>query len=116
MKTLIAALLAVACLARADVVSTSTTNLTVVFTNGQANASWTPTAVLIAFPSATTTTVTITRTGEGSTVTLSSTSATNVQSLVWAPAADYIFPKHSALTVSATVSNFSAQLHRKAAP
>ena len=117
MKRIIASLLLLSSLARADVVSTTSVDRVATFTNAQANFAWAPTAVVVVFPAATTGTLTVARQGNGSTVPLSATSFTNVQHVVWAPEAAYVFPRHSALTVSATAAGeFTVQLHRKAAP
>ncbi len=117
MKSLLIAIFFALVLATcADVVSTSTTNQAVVFTNSQANVVWSPTALLIAFPAPVTSTVSVARQGNGVTVTLAATSITNAQSLVWNPASDYLFPQGTSLAITAAESNFTAQLHRKAAP
>ena len=111
---LIAIFFALVLITCADVVTSSTTNQAVVFTNDQAHAVWSPTALLIAFPAPATTTVSVARQGNGVTVTLATTSITNASSLVWNPAATYLFPQGTALSITATESNFTAQLHRRA--
>ena len=110
------AILLLASLARADVVTTSTVNHVTAFTNTQANFAWSPSAVILSFPAASSPTVTLYRHGNGTNVVLARTSATDTDTLIWVPEAAYTFGQSSALSVSSTVSSFTIQLHRRPAP
>ena len=108
--------LALASLARADVVTSNTTNHVASFTNAQANFAWSPAAVILSFPSSVSPTVTLYRHGNGTNVVLARTSATDTDTLIWVPEASYTFGQGSALNASSTVASFTIQLHRRPAP
>ena len=112
-RLLLSILLASVSVALADVVQTNTTSGSVVFTNAQANQSWTPVAAAIVFPSSSTGTVSIYRQGGGLDVLLSSSSFAGVTHSIWVPSASYQFPLHSALVVTSSVASFHIQLHRE---
>ncbi|HMP76846.1 MAG TPA: hypothetical protein PKE12_11195 [Kiritimatiellia bacterium] len=118
MKTtllILMALLTLALAALGDVVSATTTNQVVAFTNSQRNALWTPTALIVTVPSPTNFTLHIFRHGQGGVVLLARKDVVDTGTLIWAPDAEYRFPQSSALEVVATTSNFTAQLHRRPA-
>jgi glutamine phosphoribosylpyrophosphate amidotransferase len=119
MKTFLCMLGVLLVLARAalgDVVSTTTTNQVAVFTNNQANAAWSPTAVVLSLPASTSLSVAVHRVGNGVAAKLAETSVTDADTVIWVPEAAYVFGKGSALRVTASTSNFTAQLHRRPAP
>ena len=116
MKYLLTILILAASLARAEVVTSNTTNHVAAFTNSQANFAWSPAAVILSFPSSVSPTVTIYRHGNGTNVVLARTSATDTDTLIWVPEASYTFGQGSALSASSTVASFTIQLHRRPAP
>ena len=116
MKRIIASLLLLGSLARADVVSVTTAGNTASFTNAQANFAWTPTAVMVAFPGASTATLAILRYGNGLAVTMDTTTVTGAQQVIWLADADFVFGAGSSLVITSSVPGFAAQLHRKPAP
>ena len=116
MKYFLTILILAASLARADVVTSNTTNHVASFTNSQANFAWSPAAVILSFPSSVSPTVTLYRHGNGTNVVLARTSATDTDTLIWVPEAAYSFGAGSALSASSTVASFTIQLHRRPAP
>jgi len=115
-KHLIPSLFLAATLAHADVVTSNATAHVTSFTNAQANFAWSPAAVILSFPSSVSPTVTLYRHGNGINVVLARNSATDTDTLIWVPDADYVFNAGSALSVSSTVAQFTVQLHRRPAP
>lgn len=97
--------------ARADVVTASTEESSVSFTNSQSNFAWSPTALIYTREDAVPVSVSILRHGNGQAVLLASISVT-ASNLIWLPQSRYIFNTDSALVVESSVTNFSIQLHR----
>ena len=121
MKRLAAVLVAVAVLAGAGAALAgpgwSTTHSLagggVTVSNGQANSSWVPVAVMIRYGGASTGTVDVRRVSQGMDVVLGVCSFTNVTSVVWVPDAPYSFGCGEALVVGSSETNGVLQLMRR---
>jgi hypothetical protein len=86
---------------------------TVAVTNGQANSTWMPVAVLWSFPGATTATVTVARTSQGNTHLLGQLAVSNSSGVIWVSEADYPFEFGDVLTVTSTDTNGAVEIIRK---
>ena len=85
----------------------------VALTNEQANAVWTPVAVLWAFGEAASGTVTVSRVSQGGTYVLGASEVSNATSAVWVPEAAYPFGTGDVLRLESTVTNGRVQVIRK---
>jgi hypothetical protein len=86
---------------------------TVAVTNGQANSTWMPVAVLWSFPGVTTATVTVARTSQGNTHLLGQVAVSNSSGVIWVSEADYPFEYGDVLTVTSTDTNGVVEIIRK---
>ncbi|HMO51241.1 MAG TPA: hypothetical protein PKA21_08955 [Kiritimatiellia bacterium] len=99
--------------AGAEVVTVSTSDSTVVFTNTQANSAWSPTALVYQRAEVAPVVLSLYRHGNDQVVLLSSVSVT-ASNIIWVPEARYLFEAGTALVVDSSIENFSVQLHRVA--
>ncbi len=91
----------------------SLTNGTVIVSNGQANSSWVPVAVLMRFSGASTGSVQVLRCSGGGSFRLGSCCFTNVTTVVWTADADYGFGFGETLVIQCSATNGVAQVIRK---
>lgn len=98
----------------ADVVTATTAESQVAFTNSQSNFAWSPSAVVYQRADVVPVTVSIYRHGQGQVVLLSTISAT-ASNIIWIPEGRYFFGTDSSLVLTSSVNNFTVQLHREAA-
>ncbi len=85
----------------------------VTVTNGQANSSWVPVAVLIQYAGASSGTVEVRRVSQGLNVVLGQTAFSNTASVVWVPDADFSFGPGDVLVIASSETNGLLQLMRR---
>jgi hypothetical protein len=85
----------------------------VTVSNGQANSSWVPVAVMIQYAGATSGTVAVRRVSQGLNVALGVCAFTNVTSVVWVPDSAYAFGCGDALIIGSSETNGLLQLIRR---
>ena len=85
----------------------------VAITNGQANSSWVPVAVLLKLGEAGSGTVDVCRVSQSNTYTLTSCVFSNAATVVWVPEAAYCFGFGDALVVQSSATNAVVQIIRK---
>ena len=86
---------------------------TVGLTNTQANTSWVPVAVLLAFTEPGSGTTEVWRVSQEHSFRLASCVFTNMTTVVWVPDAQYPFEVGEALVISSSVTNGVVQIIRK---
>jgi hypothetical protein len=86
---------------------------TVTVSNGQANSSWVPVAVLIQYAGPSSGTVDVRRVSQGLNVVLGVCVITNVTSVVWVPDGPYPFACGEALVIGSSETNGLLQLIRR---
>jgi len=82
-------------------------------TNGQANTTWVPVAVLWAFPQPTNAVLSVRRVSQGNSYVLGSYAISNGTSAVWVPEADYPFVFGETLEITSSVPVGYVQVIRK---
>jgi len=85
----------------------------VAVTNGQANSSWVPVAVLIQYAGASSGTVEVRRVSQGVNVVLGVCAFTNTASVVWVPDAAFSFGSGDVLVIGSSETNGLLQLMRR---
>ena len=85
----------------------------VAITNGQANSSWVPVAVLIQYAGASSGTVEVRRVSQGVNVVLGACVFTNTASVVWVPDAAFSFGSGDVLVIGSSETNGLLQLMRR---
>ena len=85
----------------------------VVLSNSQANSSWTPVSVMIAYAGPSSGTVAVWRVSQGSWFNLATCAFTNVTTVVWTPDLAYVFSYGDALRILSSETNGVAQVIRR---
>jgi hypothetical protein len=86
---------------------------TLALTNEEANAAWSPVAVLWRFPVATNAALSVERSSQSNTYALATHTITNASSAVWVSDAEYPFVFGEVLRVLSSVTNCQVQVIRK---